>query len=183
VVNNADGTPVTATRAMIRTLFLHLNVWSIVGVLCGMIRKDRRELHDIIAGTGVVYSWDAGMARYRQKVIDESQWVETTNFINNSSTSAAEVEDRSPERRTLSIEERKRPNRRRRLQTSIQCVRRVHLSCTYECCLLFDLISLSIQSRTGIVCHWSPHVDGSPIRQMYPTRESLFGGAVVACTF
>jgi hypothetical protein len=101
VVNNADGTPVTATRAMVRTLFLHLSIWSIVGVLCGVMRKDRRELHDIIAGTGVVYSWDAGMARYRQKVTDESQLVEPTNLINSSTTSAAQPEERGTEHRTL----------------------------------------------------------------------------------
>ena len=101
VVNNADGTPVTATRAIIRTLFLHLNIWSIVGVLCGVIRKDRREFHDIIAGTGVVYSWDAGMARYRQKVMDESHLGATADLTNNSSTSAFQSAERSTERRTL----------------------------------------------------------------------------------
>ena len=36
-----------------------------IGFLIGLVRRDRRELHDLIADTGVVYAWDADTARLR----------------------------------------------------------------------------------------------------------------------
>jgi uncharacterized RDD family membrane protein YckC len=81
VVNYEDGKHVTTRRAIVRTILLPTSVWSVVGVLFGVVRKDRRELHDLIAGTGVVYSWDATLARYRQEKVEESQTLFTTSVV------------------------------------------------------------------------------------------------------
>jgi uncharacterized RDD family membrane protein YckC len=36
-----------------------------LGFLIGLVRPDRRELHDLIAGTAVIYDWDARTAAIR----------------------------------------------------------------------------------------------------------------------
>ncbi len=36
-----------------------------LGFLLGLVRADRRELHDLIASTAVIYGWDAEVARLR----------------------------------------------------------------------------------------------------------------------
>ena len=61
-----DGTDVSGRRAIVRTLALPLSFLLLglgfVGILLG---DRRRALHDVIAGTAVVYSWDARAARLR----------------------------------------------------------------------------------------------------------------------
>jgi uncharacterized RDD family membrane protein YckC len=81
VVNSDNGLPVSGKRAILRTVLLYASLWSIVGVLIGIFRKDRRELHDLLAGTGVVYDWDARMARYRQEKMKEYQAVITESTM------------------------------------------------------------------------------------------------------
>jgi uncharacterized RDD family membrane protein YckC len=53
-------------RAVVRTLALPLSFLFLglgfVGILMG---NRRRALHDVIAGTAVIYSWDARAARLR----------------------------------------------------------------------------------------------------------------------
>jgi len=61
-----DGTGASGRRAIVRTLafplsFLFLGL-GFVGILLG---DRRRALHDVIAGTAVIYSWDARAARLR----------------------------------------------------------------------------------------------------------------------
>ena len=61
-----DGSHVGTQRGLVRTLafplsFLLLGL-GFVGILLG---RDRRALHDSIAGTAVVYDWDAREARLR----------------------------------------------------------------------------------------------------------------------
>jgi uncharacterized RDD family membrane protein YckC len=61
-----DGSQVGSRRGLVRTLafplsFLLLGL-GFVGILLG---RDRRALHDVIAGTAVVYDWDAREARLR----------------------------------------------------------------------------------------------------------------------
>ena len=61
-----DGTRVTARAAVMRTLAFPLSFLLFgAGFLLGVIRRDRRELHDLIGGTAVVYAWDAETARLR----------------------------------------------------------------------------------------------------------------------
>ena len=61
-----DGTDVSGRRAVVRTLALPLSFLFLglgfVGILLG---DRRRALHDVIAGTAVIYSWDARAARLR----------------------------------------------------------------------------------------------------------------------
>ena len=61
-----DGADVSGRRAVVRTLALPLSFLFLglgfVGILLG---DRRRALHDVIAGTAVIYSWDARAARLR----------------------------------------------------------------------------------------------------------------------
>ncbi len=61
-----DGTNASGRRAVMRTLALPLSFLLLglgfVGILLG---DQRRALHDVIAGTAVIYSWDARAARLR----------------------------------------------------------------------------------------------------------------------
>ena len=65
-VVSTDGGPITPRQAVIRTLVLPVSFLlfglGLIGILLG---KDRRALHDRLAGTVVVYSWDARAARLR----------------------------------------------------------------------------------------------------------------------
>ena len=62
----ADGTEAGPRRATVRTLAFPLSF-----LLCGLgftgifLQRNRRALHDLIAGTAVVYAWDARTARLR----------------------------------------------------------------------------------------------------------------------
>ena len=61
-----DGTDARGRRAVVRTLALPLSFLFLglgfVGILLG---GQRRALHGVIAGTAVIYSWDARAARLR----------------------------------------------------------------------------------------------------------------------
>jgi uncharacterized RDD family membrane protein YckC len=62
----ADGTDVTGHEALIRVLALPLCFLTLgIGFLLILLRRDNRALHDLVAGTAVVYSWDARAARLR----------------------------------------------------------------------------------------------------------------------
>jgi uncharacterized RDD family membrane protein YckC len=61
-----DGGDISGKHALLRTLFLPLSVAFVgIGVLIVLVNRDRRALHDLIAGTSVVYSWNARAARLR----------------------------------------------------------------------------------------------------------------------
>jgi uncharacterized RDD family membrane protein YckC len=65
-VLRADGIDLGPGRALIRTLVLPLSfVLFGIGLLWGLVQREHRCLHDLIAGTCVVYSWDARAARRR----------------------------------------------------------------------------------------------------------------------
>ena len=65
-VVSADGADATPRQAVIRTLVFPLSFLLLgLGFLCILVQRDRRALHDLIAGTAVVYSWDARSARLR----------------------------------------------------------------------------------------------------------------------
>ena len=65
-VVRSDGADAGARRAVVRTLALPLSFLILglgfAGILLG---RQRRALHDVIAGTVVIYSWDARAARLR----------------------------------------------------------------------------------------------------------------------
>jgi uncharacterized RDD family membrane protein YckC len=61
-----DGTDASGRRAVVRTLALPLSFLLLGLGFAGILLGDqRRALHDVIAGTAVIYSWDARAARMR----------------------------------------------------------------------------------------------------------------------
>jgi uncharacterized RDD family membrane protein YckC len=61
-----DGSAVGARTAFVRTLGLALCLpFFVLVTLAMLIQRERRALDDLIAGTAVVYSWDARAARLR----------------------------------------------------------------------------------------------------------------------
>jgi uncharacterized RDD family membrane protein YckC len=65
-VVQADGKPITERQAVLRTLVLPVSIavagLGLVGIL---VQRERRALHDLLAGTAVVYAWDARAADLR----------------------------------------------------------------------------------------------------------------------
>jgi uncharacterized RDD family membrane protein YckC len=65
-VVGADGSPVTRRQAVLRTVALPLSFLILpLALLLILAQRERRALHDLIARTAVVYSWDARAARLR----------------------------------------------------------------------------------------------------------------------
>lgn len=61
-----DGSSVGTRRGLLRTLAFPLSFLLLgLGFLGILLEHDRRALHDLIAGTAVVYCWDAQEARLR----------------------------------------------------------------------------------------------------------------------
>jgi uncharacterized RDD family membrane protein YckC len=61
-----DGRDVSSGSAVLRTLVLPLSLIFLgIGILMVLVNRQRRALHDLIAGTAVVYSWNARAARLR----------------------------------------------------------------------------------------------------------------------
>jgi uncharacterized RDD family membrane protein YckC len=61
-----DGSSVGTRRGLVRTLAFPLSFILLgLGFLGILLGRDRRALHDVIAGTAVVYCWDAREARLR----------------------------------------------------------------------------------------------------------------------
>ncbi|HKE72181.1 MAG TPA: RDD family protein [Acidimicrobiales bacterium] len=70
LVVEAGGGPLRARAAVVRTLVFPLSFLLFgVGFLIGLFRRDRRELHDLLAGTAVVYAWDASTAQLRAQAV------------------------------------------------------------------------------------------------------------------
>jgi uncharacterized RDD family membrane protein YckC len=65
-VVNTQGTLIGPRQAILRTLFLPLSIALLgLGFLGILFQRERRALHDLVAGTVVVYSWDARAAHLR----------------------------------------------------------------------------------------------------------------------
>ncbi len=63
---NRDGSDLMGRQAIVRVLVTPLSFTVFfLGIWLILIRRDRRALHDLIAGTAVVYGWDARAARLR----------------------------------------------------------------------------------------------------------------------
>ena len=61
-----DGADASGRRAVVRTLAFPLSFLFLGQGFAGILLGDRRRaLHDVIAGTAVIYSWDARAARLR----------------------------------------------------------------------------------------------------------------------
>ena len=65
-VVTADGDPAGPRQAALRSIVLPLTFLTLgIGFLPILVGRHRRALHDLVAGTAVVYSWDARAARWR----------------------------------------------------------------------------------------------------------------------
>jgi uncharacterized RDD family membrane protein YckC len=61
-----DGAPLDRRRAVVRALAFPLSFLLFgLGLVGIVVQREHRALHDFIAGTAVVYSWDARAARLR----------------------------------------------------------------------------------------------------------------------
>jgi uncharacterized RDD family membrane protein YckC len=61
-----DGGSISGARAVVRVLALPVSFLAFgLGLLLVLVERERRALHDVIAGTVVVYAWDARAARLR----------------------------------------------------------------------------------------------------------------------
>lgn len=61
-----DGEPLRWRAAVVRVVVFPLSFLIFgVGLALILLRSDRRALHDLIAGTAVVYAWDARAAQLR----------------------------------------------------------------------------------------------------------------------
>ena len=66
LVVRSPGNDLDLAHAALRTLVFPLSFTFFgVGFLIGVVRRDRRCLHDLIGDTAVVYGWDARAARLR----------------------------------------------------------------------------------------------------------------------
>src|SRR5208282_1938278 len=62
----ADGTTIEPRRGVLRALVFPLSFLLFgLGFLGILVQRERRALHDLIAGTAVIYAWDARAARLR----------------------------------------------------------------------------------------------------------------------
>ena len=74
VVDVRTGKNITATQGFIRTALLPLTaVGAMVLVVVGLWRRDGRMLHDVAAGTGLIYKWNAAMAKFRAHAEQEME--------------------------------------------------------------------------------------------------------------
>jgi uncharacterized RDD family membrane protein YckC len=72
-VVKTEGSEISRWRAAGRTAALPLSFLFLgVGFLMALFQRERRALHDLIAGTCVVYAWDARAARLRWLVRQEA---------------------------------------------------------------------------------------------------------------
>ncbi len=61
-----DGDPITTWQAIVRVIVTPFSfALFFLGFWLALFRRDRRALQDLIAGTAVVYAWDARAARLR----------------------------------------------------------------------------------------------------------------------
>jgi uncharacterized RDD family membrane protein YckC len=74
-----DGSPLDTGHAFLRALFFPLSFilfgLGLVGIVVG---REHRALHDVIANTTVVYSWDAQQVRLRRLARARSRGAQTT---------------------------------------------------------------------------------------------------------
>ncbi len=73
MVVEADGHKLTGWAPVVRTIVFPISFLLFgVGLLIGLFRRDRRQLHDLVAGTAVIYAWDAATAQLRADTTEPS---------------------------------------------------------------------------------------------------------------
>ena len=97
VVDANTGDEVSVTKAALRTLLLPLSitVMPLLGVI-GFYRKDGRMLHDLVAQTGIVFEWEAQMAKMRSLAkarVKRQAGIRASSRLANSQTSTTSLLD------------------------------------------------------------------------------------------
>ena len=94
VVDAATGGDITTLQAALRTAILPLSttIFPFLGLL-GFYRRDGRMLHDLIAGTGLVYSWDAEVAKFRAQAMKRVRKARSEQYLLSSSSQDDETDD------------------------------------------------------------------------------------------
>ncbi len=71
-----DGRTITKRQALLRAALLYFSfLFFVVAALFILFQRERRTIHDLIARTAVVYSWDAKAARLRWLVQREQSQI------------------------------------------------------------------------------------------------------------
>ena len=73
-VTALDGTPLRAGRALLRVVTLPLSMVAGLGLIPAVLRRDRRALHDLVAGSQEVIDWGDRRAALPSTL---QRWVET----------------------------------------------------------------------------------------------------------
>ena len=73
-VVSSSGTDPSPHQIFVRTMVLPLSttLMPFLGLI-GFWRRDGRMLHDLVASTGIIYSWDAPMAKERERAAARNQ--------------------------------------------------------------------------------------------------------------
>ena len=96
VVDASNGDDASLVQAALRTLLLPLSttVLPVLGVL-GFYRRDGRMLHDLVANTGIIFEWEAQLAKVRALAIQrakEQASLRAASTITNSSHTTTTTE-------------------------------------------------------------------------------------------
>lgn len=71
LVVTTKGAKIGLIRAVFRTTLSLLSFVTVLGAILGWVRRDGRQLHDLLVCTGVVFSWDARLAMRRDEAMLE----------------------------------------------------------------------------------------------------------------
>lgn len=78
LVVRSNGRPLHATQALLRAMVTSLVIVVALASPLGWIRRDRRQLHDLLACTTVIYAWDVRSFRLREADLTAVERLEPT---------------------------------------------------------------------------------------------------------
>lgn len=78
LVVRSNGRPLHATQALLRAMITSLVIVVVFATPLGWIRRDRRQLHDLLACTTVIYAWDVRSFRLREADLTPVERLEPT---------------------------------------------------------------------------------------------------------
>jgi uncharacterized RDD family membrane protein YckC len=68
-----QGRPISIGQALVRAILLTPIPWVMISAWLGVLRRDRRAVHDLVVGTCVIYNWDARRFQIREAAVTDSQ--------------------------------------------------------------------------------------------------------------
>jgi uncharacterized RDD family membrane protein YckC len=73
LIVKTQGRPISLGQALVRAILLTPIPWVLISAWFGVLRRDRRAVHDLVVGTCVIYNWDARRFQIREAAVTESQ--------------------------------------------------------------------------------------------------------------